>query len=1044
MVRRAKRAVAMQTGDLFVSRERLFARLDQLEQRAIWVQGPTGAGKTVLLRLYTRRSTAAVLWLAIDATVAAPDGFFAALSLCAQRAGCGDLPQFAGEHRHAPEKWLRHCVEGIARQAPGAMLVIDDAHRLLPSLAPLLTSLIAACAGRLRLFFAAQELPTGLETSLAEARLVVIGHEHLALDEAEALELARRLGTADALAAPLRARTSGWAAGLMLALQLAQGTSLADAQRRLDVPLAGLVHGGVLQGVPRQTMAALAALAPARRIPLALATCGAPWAQAVAELERLSERGLFVERLDDDLCLHDLLRNALLLEPPAEADRGAAIQSLSDAGRLDLALACLVAMPDAGDRLRLWLHERAQDVLCRDDVGALVAMILDCGAALPPAVRLWCARGAMATDLALADRTAEAAWSALDVAADAAAMRCCCGVGLLTQSVLLDAQRLQTWQERLAHLPAATAEELQSAPLLEASARLVEHVLQPSRPNTPELEALHATLHRTLLGPQPPQEAILAASVLVYALLQLRRRYDVPAMLEQIEGTGWFGRVPAHAQIEWHVNKGYTLRGLGRAEQAAASFATACALARQQCTPALLRSALAGQARALLTMGDVSGAEAALNEAGTISVNAGGHWRVEELSLRAWLELARARPLRALSAIETADSLLSDLGLAPTHTLQLDHAQVLFALDRHDAALALAEKAARSAEGAVRDMAECTWQLLRAQTLWPHERPSAQAALREAVTLIEQRRWTNFLSLLPREAGLAAHRALQGGEPVDAIRDAIRERRLPAPADAGAEWPWPLRVFVVGHWRLERFDELVSFQGKVQRKPLELLKFLACAREQSADHATVCAALWPDAEGHAARRSLEMATARLREILGNSNWLRVADGRTRLDREHVWSDAQAFWRACAAAEQAGERGASAADAREAAEAMLTLHRGVLLEGDDETPWVLGARERHRAAFVRATRAVVNTLHAHRQQDLGIALLEQAIAAEPLAEELAQRLMLTYTQRGQPAEALRVYRQLRQMLSALIGTQPSAASEQLRQSIVGQPKAGRTS
>jgi DNA-binding SARP family transcriptional activator len=1042
MVRQATKAVASaQAGDFFVGRERLFARLDELRPRAVWLQAPTGAGKTVLLRQYARRGGQAMLWLQTDAASATADSFCATLIRAVQQAG-GDLPQFAGERREVPQQWLVQAVARIAQQWPGALIALDDAHRLLPSLAPLLASMVDTAADRLRLLFAAQEPPSGLEVQIAAARLIVIGHEHLAFDKAEALELARRIGAAEELAAPLRERTSGWAAGLMLALQLAQGASPANVRRRVDPPLASFVRSGLLGGVPRPIVEALAALAPARQVPLAVADSGAPWDQAVAELERLERRGLFVERVDGDFRLHDLLRDALLQAPPADAQRDAAIEALTRSGRAELALACITALPELGDRLRGWLQDCGEELLRRGDIGALSAMVLKDGAALPPPVRLWCARGALATDLQLADRTAEQAYAESDEA-DTALRRRCCGIGLLAHSVLLDGRRLDTWRLRLADLPPASDEDMAQTPLLEAGARLVEHVLQPSRPNTPEIESIHALLHRALLGAQPPQEAILAASVLVYALLQLQRRHEIPAMLEQIESAEWFARAPVHTQIEWQANKGYTLRGLGRAEQAAASFATACDLARRHGLPALLRSSLSGQARALLTIGDLGGADAALKEAHAIAADPGLHSRIEELTLTAWLELALARPMRALSATETAYQLLGEQGVPPPATLHLDHAQVLFALGRTEAALALAEETAAGTEGAVRDMAECTWQLLRALALWSHDAAAAHEALHRAVALIEQRRWTNFLSLLPREAGVVAHRALQSGGPLQVIRDGIRERRLPAPAGAGAEWPWPLRVFVVGRLRLERFDDVVQFHGKVQRKPLEVLRYLACAREQVADQSTICAALWPDAEEDAARRSLEMAIARLREMLGSPVWIRVGDGKLRLDPAQVWCDAQALWRVCEAAELAGRRH-DADGAKTAAEAMLMLYRGPLLDGEDESSWLLGARERLRAAFVRAARAVAESLQAQRQHDLAIALLEQALAAEPLAEELAQRLMIAYLEHGQPAEAMRTYRQLQRMLASLLGTPPSAATERLRQSIVGLPREGSTS
>jgi LuxR family transcriptional regulator, maltose regulon positive regulatory protein len=221
----------------------------------------------------------------------------------------------------------------------------------------------------------------------------------------------------------------------------------------------------------------------------------------------------------------------------------------------------------------------------------------------------------------------------------------------------------------------------------------------------------------------------------------------------------------------------------------------------------------------------------------------------------------------------------------------------------------------------------------------------------------------------------------------------------------------------------------------VQRKPLELLKFLACSRDLQADHASACTALWPDAEEFAARRSLEMATSRLRDMLGNTNWIRVSAGRTKLDSQFVWCDAQELWHVCSDAEHLARSGARDASVQETAESLLTLYRGTLLAGEEEAPWLLGAREKMRSAFVRAVRTMATKLQEEERPDVAIALLERAYSTEPLAEEVAQQLMRTHLAYGEPAEAMRVYRQLRQMLSVLLGIDPSPVSERLRESIV---------
>src|SRR5262249_60600296 len=88
-----------------------------------------------------------------------------------------------------------------------------------------------------------------------------------------------------------------------------------------------------------------------------------------------------------------------------------------------------------------------------------------------------------------------------------------------------------------------------------------------------------------------------------------------------------------------------------------------------------------------------------------------------------------------------------------------------------------------------------------------------------------------------------------------------------APGEAGAG-PWPIKTKPLGRFEVLLEGEPVRFARKVQRKPLALLKALIAFGGQGVREELVMDALWPEADGDAARVALARALHRLRGLLG--------------------------------------------------------------------------------------------------------------------------------------------------------------------------------
>jgi predicted CxxxxCH...CXXCH cytochrome family protein len=118
-------------------------------------------------------------------------------------------------------------------------------------------------------------------------------------------------------------------------------------------------------------------------------------------------------------------------------------------------------------------------------------------------------------------------------------------------------------------------------------------------------------------------------------------------------------------------------------------------------------------------------------------------------------------------------------------------------------------------------------------------------------------------------AGLCA-RALDAGIEQDYVRGLVKKRGLvpeSPPVEAEA-WPWTIKILTLGRFEVLLDGEPVRFARKVQRKPLALLKALIAFGGRGVREELVMDALWPDAEGDAARVALASALHRLRGLLG--------------------------------------------------------------------------------------------------------------------------------------------------------------------------------
>ena len=1067
----APAAAATSAASMVLQRERLHGVLDARLPGAVWLHGPTGAGKTMLLRSYLQRIGKPVLWLTADERHNDPAALFAALTRIAEALGARQLPAFSPEHREGADAFAASYFERLDSSLdPASAVVIDDAHWLAGPTANLLGCAITAFGGRRALCFASQLLPdSAFASHIAGSRLWIVGHKMLAFDAAEARQLAMQLGTNATAPEELVGATDGWAAGLMLAMQLAaaSGSSSpsADPLAQVRTPLAQLIAGQVLGGVGHEDLARLRLLAELSQVPAELGEQNPAWAAACAQLQRLAERGLFVEHLAADRdqrndaergvahgCwrLHDLLRSALrepgAIAMPAPEIGASLVEILLAIDRLDLAWQLAARLgPESLDRV---VASHGSIALRSSEHTSYRRVAAPHATEYAPRIALWQARALLGDDDDGALDACEAAYRGSVRENDIVATRQVVALALLACfDRREDLSALSTWRERFEALEKDDTALPDSAlntianPIYLAARLLNDHIFGGSA-SSPEESAKRqdALLTSIVEAALTPNENVLAATALVATLQRTRRLDDAAVAIALIEASDSFLHAAIHIRTAWNNACGYIFISCGLPDRARAAFMALLSLAEANALPFSRVDALIGLVRLDLSERRMADAKRRIDEAEAAGKSGKLIQQGWILHSKSRFAMVSGRPAEALQFLDAAERVWIEDGFpkASLTIIDLDRVQHLFALNRVAEALALADGLAAFGNPGGDANFFVMACLLRSLAAWDEDRLEAERKLQVGMRRAAEIKFGNFLLMLPVEAGLVAHRALRAGIEVEFVRRAIRSRCLPSPAGADSRWPWGLRIELLGAFRLIHDDAPVVFSGKAQQKPLELLKFLGTERGMAAETGAIAAALWPDSDGAAAKKSVEVTVSRLRKLLGDDALVQVAEGRVRLNPAQVWCDTQALGALCLEAETVPHSAPLEIDVIDLGDRLLRAYSGDLLPNEDEGMWRVGARDRYRNAFVRAVRTLANYWNDHGDVARTIPLLEAAITRDPLAEALYQTLIGAYVKENQPAEAMRVYRQCRQMLSVLIGASPSPQTEKLRMSIDLQP------
>jgi len=319
------------------------------------------------------------------------------------------------------------------------------------------------------------------------------------------------------------------------------------------------------------------------------------------------------------------------------------------------------------------------------------------------------------------------------------------------------------------------------------------------------------------------------------------------------------------------------------------------------------------------------------------------------------------------------------------------------------------------------------------------EEKKARDILRKALSLGKDRGFMGLFIDRPATTARICMKALEAGIEVDYVREMIRERNL-APEQRPwhlENWPWPLKIFTLGRFAILKDDKSVRFTGKVQQKPLDLLKALIAFGGKDVGEHRLTDTLWPDADGDLAHQSFASNLHRLRELIGFEKAILRQENQLTLDERYCWVDIRAFEHLLEKADVQWKAG-EIENSVELIEKAIDFYKGPFLGQEVEQPWSMDISERLRSMFLRSVKKLGTYWIEKGQLEKALECYQKGLEVDRLAEEFYQGLMSCYHQLGRQTEALSTYHRCKKALSTSLGIKPSSKTEAFYKAVITPP------
>jgi LuxR family maltose regulon positive regulatory protein len=322
----------------------------------------------------------------------------------------------------------------------------------------------------------------------------------------------------------------------------------------------------------------------------------------------------------------------------------------------------------------------------------------------------------------------------------------------------------------------------------------------------------------------------------------------------------------------------------------------------------------------------------------------------------------------------------------------------------------------------------------------------ALEAIRKGMHTGREKGFMNLFMCEPVALETIVTKALEHGIEETYVKTLIQRNAILPNNHHGVDelWPWPLKIYTLGRFGLIKDGNPVRFTGKIQQKPLSMLKALIAFGGREVSEERLVDIIWPDAEGDTVHSSFATTLSRLRQLLGTEHAVKFQDRKAALDQRYCYVDVWAFERILGKAdtlwttetERDRERDnvvKKKETHRESAvkltEKALRMYTGPFLAGDNE-PWMVSIRERLRNKILRTVKRVGVYYEEAGELEKAVECYQKGLEVDDLIEEFYRRMMACYKRLGKKAEALSVYNRCCKILSAQLAIEPAPETEAL--------------